>query len=165
MFFFCFDFFFKFIIFSLFFLLIINNQHHTSILGPLSLSLVYFIFSLSLSLSLSFLFLCLAQSYLMDPIISSLISIFCWWEFFTGGLAVFDGMIGFGLDGNIVVEFWTLVGVIGLRSFGVSWVSLWRRRSFSFWFFGQPNTEYRSLKSRWDFIWLVLLIFWLLNQE
>ena len=60
----------------------------------------------------------------MDPIFSSFISIFRQWESFIGGLAVFDGMIGFGFDGNIVVEFWTLASVIGLRSFGVSWVSL-----------------------------------------
>ena len=34
--------------------------------------------------------------------------------------------IGFGFNSNIVMEFWTLVlaGVIGLRSFRFSWVSL-----------------------------------------
>ena len=132
---------FFFLIYNLFCVLSFYHQQSTPHLHPwpsLFISCLFYFFFVShliLSLSLSFLFLCLAQSYLMDPIFSSLISIFCWWESFTGGLAVFDGMIGFGLDGNIVVEFWTLVGVIGLRSFGVSWVSLWRRRSFSFWFF------------------------------
>ena len=34
--------------------------------------------------------------------------------------------IGFGFNSDIVMEFWTLVlaGVIGLRSFRFSWVSL-----------------------------------------
>ena len=54
-----------------------------------------------------------------------------------GGSANFDGItgfgvfffffgreIGFGFNSNIVMEFWTLAGVIGLRSFGFSWVSL-----------------------------------------
>ena len=34
------------------------------------------------------------------------------------GSTVFDGYIGF--NSNIVVEFWTLAGVIGLRLFGFS---------------------------------------------
>ena len=56
-----------------------------------------------------------------------------------GGSTIFDRMIGF--NNNIVVEFWTLASVIGLRLFGFSWVSLWKRWSFSFWFSWQPNTE------------------------
>ena len=52
------------------------------------------------------------------------------------GSAIFDGItgfvfffflgreIGFGFNSNILMEFWTLAGVIGLRSFGFSWVSL-----------------------------------------
>ena len=39
-----------------------------------------------------------------------------------GGSTIFDRMIGF--NNNIVVEFWTLASVIGLRLFGFSWVSL-----------------------------------------
>ena len=57
-----------------------------------------------------------------------------------GGSAIFDGITGFrflflflfflwreiefGFNSNIVMEFWTLAGVIGLGSFRFSWVSL-----------------------------------------
>ena len=37
---------------------------------------------------------------------------------------------GFGFNSNIVMEFWTLASVIGLRSFRFSWVSLWKRWRF-----------------------------------
>ena len=40
------------------------------------------------------------------------------------GLVVFDRMTGFGFNSNIGVQFWTLVDVIGLRSFRFSLVSL-----------------------------------------
>ena len=70
-----------------------------------------------------------------------------------GGSANFDGITGFGFffflgretgfgfNSNVMMEFWTLAGVIGLGSFGFSWVSLWKRWRCSFWFSWQPNTE------------------------
>ena len=69
-----------FLIYNLFSVLSSYHQQSTPHLHPwpsLFISCLFYFLSLSLSLSLSFLFLCLAQSYLMDPIISSLISIFC----------------------------------------------------------------------------------------
>ena len=101
----------------------INTTPPSLALSPYLLFILFFLyFSLSLSLFSFPLLGPILPSWI--PSFSSLISIFRQWESFIGGLAVFDGMIGFGFDGNIVVEFWTLVGVIGLRSFGVSWVSL-----------------------------------------
>ena len=108
-----------------------HSQHHTSTQLTFSLSLVSFLFPLffsldSLSLSIFFSFdkpnltLFFLPSFLLsclyfadgNPLVVA------------GGSANFDGITGFGFNSNIAMEFWTLAGVIGLRSFGFSWVSL-----------------------------------------
>ena len=131
-----------------------HSQHHTSTQLTFSLSLVSFLFPLffsldSLSLSIFFSFdkpnltLFFLPSFLLsclyfadgNPLVVA------------GGSANFDGITGFGFfffflgggreagfgfNSNILMEFWTLAGVIGLRSFGFSWVSLWKRWRNSF---------------------------------
>ena len=127
-----------------------HSQHHTSTHLTFSLSLVFFSFSsisyliLSLSIFFSFSGPNLTLFFVPSLLLSSL---FRWWKSFGSGWWVnkfqwdnwiwvffffffFGRETGFGFNSNIVMEFWTLASVIGLRSFRFSWVSLWKRWRF-----------------------------------